>query len=248
MRFTRSTLAIAMVLVMSVAAVLVAAIGGEIYVRLKSPYGYVTPEILRSRRPLYGAAVFARHVLPRMKHVVRDKNGKELYSINALGYRGAPFSPHKPESTTRIMIYGGSSVFDHDNPGTTDWPHRVETRLKESGFPAVEVINAGIPGHASSDSVGRLLAEGHLFNPDYVLYYGEWNDIKDFRENDPLLRYRVPARSEENDPLFTYQNPIDRWLCGVSQLYVRLRERYYTWNFRIGSEGVLPEGKAMPRH
>jgi len=39
-----------MILVMSVAAVLLAAIGGEIYVRLKSPYGYVTPEILRSRR------------------------------------------------------------------------------------------------------------------------------------------------------------------------------------------------------
>jgi lysophospholipase L1-like esterase len=142
------------------------------------------------------------------------------------------------------MIYGGSSVFDHDNPGTTDWPHRVERRLRESGFPAVEVINAGIPGHASSDAVGRLLAEGHLFDPDYVLYYGEWNDIKDFRETDPLLRYRLPALSlsEENDPLFTYQNPMDRWLCGVSQLYVRLRERYYTWNFRIGSEGVLPEG------
>ena len=234
-----------MVLVMSVAAVLLAVIGGEIYVRLKSPYGYVTPEILRSRRPLYGAAVFARHVLPRMQHVVRDKNGKELYSINALGYRGVPFSPHKPRGTVRIMIYGGSSVFDHDNPGTTDWPHRVETRLRESGFPAVEVINAGIPGHASSDAVGRLLAEGHLFDPDYVLYYGEWNDIKDFRETDPLLRYRLPALSlsEENDPLFTYQNPLDRWLCGVSQLYVRLRERYYTWNFRIGSEGVLPEGR-----
>ena len=242
MRFSKSTLAIAMVLVMFVAAVLLAAIGGEIYVRLKSPYGYVTPEILRSRRPLYGAAVFARHVFPRREHVVRDKDGKELYSINALGYRGAPFSPHKPQGTVRIMIYGGSSVFDHDNPGARDWPHRVETRLRQSGFPAVEVINAGIPGHASSDSVGRLFAEGHLFNPDYVLYYGEWNDIKDFRETDPLLRYRIPTRSEENDPLFFYQNPIDRWLCDVSQLYVRLRERYYTWNFRIGSEGVLPEG------
>jgi hypothetical protein len=137
MRFSKSTLAIALVLVLSVAAVLLAVIGGEIYVRLKSPYGYVTPEILRSRRPLYGAAVFARHVLPRMEHVVRDENGKELYSINALGYRGVPFSPHKPRGTVRVMIYGGSSVFDHDNPGTTDWPHRVETRLRESGFGAI---------------------------------------------------------------------------------------------------------------
>jgi hypothetical protein len=129
------------------------------------------------------------------------------------------------------MIYGGSSVFDHDNHGMRDWPHRVQKQLQDSGFPNVEVINAGIPGHSASDAVGRLFSEGHLFDPDYVLLYDQWNEIKDFRSNQSLLRLRVPyGPSNIESPLITYQNSLDRWLCEVSQLYVRLRERYYTGN------------------
>jgi lysophospholipase L1-like esterase len=226
--------------------VMLAVISAEIYVRLKSPYGYVTPEVLRARRPLYAPALFARHVFPLQEHQVRDERGEVLYSINALGYRGPLFTSRKPQNTIRVMIYGGSSVFDHDNPGSRDWPRRVEARLRESGYPNVEVINAGIPGHAASDSVGRLFSEGHLFDPDYVLLYDQWNEIKDFRSTQPLLRARAPAKgSETDDPLLTYRNRLDRLLCETSQLYVRLRERYYTGNLRVGTEGAIPEGEYM---
>jgi len=225
------------------AAVVVAVFGAEIYVRLTSQYGYVTPESLKSRSLLYSTAVFAKYIFPQQEHRVLDQSGQYLYSINALGYRGALFTPHKPADKVRIMVYGGSSVFDVAHPDPRDWPHRVETRLQQSGFASVEVINAGIPGLRSSDSVGRLFAEGHLFEPDYVLFYGSWNDIKDFRATEPLLWLRSPLHQSDVDhPLFTYRNDLDRWLCKVSQLYVRLRSRYYTWGLRLGPQGTLPEG------
>ena len=225
------------------AAVVVAAFGAEIYVRLTSQYGYVTPESLKARSLLYSTAVFAKYIFPQQEHRILDQNGQSLYSINALGYRGALFTPYKPADKVRIMVYGGSSVFDVAHPDTRDWPHRVETRLQQSGFASVEVINAGIPGLRSSDSVGRLFAEGHLFEPNYVLFYGSWNDIKEFRATEPLLRLRSPLhQSDVDNPLFTYRNGLDRWLCEVSQLYVRLRSRYYTWNLRLGPEGSLPQG------
>jgi lysophospholipase L1-like esterase len=110
----------------------------------------------------------------------------------------------------------------------------------------VQVINAGIPGHASFEAVGRLFAEGHLFDPDYVLLYAEWNDIKDYRQTEPLLRLHRPTMGWPTpgaDPNLTYQNALDRTLSGVSQLYNRLRWRYYSWKYRIGPEGSMPRDR-----
>ena len=120
-----------------------------------------------------------------------------------------------------------------------DWPHRVERILREAGHPEVEVINAGIPGHASFDSFGRLFAEGHVLDPDYVVLYNAWNDIKYFRWTDPLLRSMRPF-VDSMDPRLNYQNPVDKLLCEISQVYVRLRYRYYSWRLDDGPEGRRP--------
>ena len=47
----------------------------------------------------------------------------------------------------------------------------------------VEVINAGIPGHTSGDSLGRLYTEIWQWKPDYVIMYEAWNDIKYFNQS-----------------------------------------------------------------
>ena len=53
-------------------------------------------------------------------------------------------------------------------------------------------INAGIPGHSSAESVGRLFAEGHAFSPDFVLLYNTWNDLKFFQLEETHLRLLRP--------------------------------------------------------
>jgi len=219
---------------------LVTLVAAEAYVRLTSPYGYVTPDTIRPMTPDYQPATFARHVIRQeAKPVV--VNGRELFRINSLGYRGRDFAVAKPEGVTRIAFYGGSSVFDIYAPKDDDWPRRVERLLRADGFPAIEVINAGIPGYTTAEAVGTLLAEGHAFSPNYVLLYAQWNDIKLFKSSKSLLRTLL-RDVQPGDPRTTYQNSLDRLLCNVSQLYVRLRERYYVWKLGIGEEGVKPSG------
>jgi hypothetical protein len=230
-------------LMVTAAALVLGLAAAEVLVRLTSPGGYVTPEILKGRNLQYSPALFARHVFPQreVRALIKEVDNKIEYYINERGYRGRAFSVPKPGGVIRIMIYGGSAAFDINLPEGQDWPHRIETILRQRGYPEVEVINAGTPGHASFDSFGRFFSEGHLFEPDYVISYNEWNDIKYFRSDRPLLREFKPFCLAD-DPRLNYRNGFDRFLCEHSQFYVRLRWRYYSWRLGVKSQGAVPRG------
>lgn len=211
---------------------------GEFYVR--STYDYMVPPPWQAERSLrYAPSIFARHVFPAEEQTKSEIPGI-TYRINRLGYRGDDFSFDKPHGTLRIIFYGGSSVFDPWSTEGEDWPHRVASELRAAGFTSVEAINAGIPGHATFDAVGRLLAEGHLLDPDVAVLSDSWNDIKYFRDEGPILRTFKPL-SDQDDPRFRYNNVLDRLLGNYSQLYIRLRQQYYTWKLDIGPEGQVIE-------
>ncbi len=218
----------------------------EIIIRYTSSSRYDTPETLKQRTLEYTPALFARHIFPRKElHATNeDESNLVKYYINEKGYRGRNFSVVKPEGTTRIIFYGGSATFDVNLPEGQDWPHRVEAILRRNGYPEVEIINAGIPGHASWDSFGRLFSEGHHFNPDYVVSNNGWNDFRYFLSNEPLLREFQPLSqsSRSTDPRLNYRNAIDRFLSEHSQLYLRLRARYLDWRLGIGALGAASKG------
>ena len=219
-----------------------ACLAGEIYVRKTSDYGYVTPEIIRERSLQYAPSLFARTVFPqKIQTAYGGKTVSEglVYPINSRGYRGPDFAVPKPANLIRIIIYGGSQVFDINAANDTDWPRRIEKILRGQGL-NVEVINAGAPGHASWDSVGKLFAEGHTFAPDYVVLCNAWNDLKSFHSEQPLLRQFKPYAAT-GDPRQSYQNSLDRFICEHSQLFVRLRTKYYSWRLRAGEQGQIPE-------
>mgnify|MGYP001304020477 CR=1 FL=1 len=220
------------------AAVAGAFILGEIYVR--TFLDYVVPVPWQAERSLtYAPAVFARHIFPAEEQTKSEIPGI-VYHINSLGYRGEEFSFEKPAGTLRIIFYGGSSVFDPWCTEGEDWPRRVGDHLRAAGFSNVETINAGIPGHATFDAVGRLLTEGHLLRPDYVVLSDTWNDLKYFRQEEPILRTLKPI-GDGSDPRLRYNNWLDRLLGNYSQLYTRLRQQYYDWKYNIGPEGQMPE-------
>ena len=206
---------------------------GEICARIFSA-GYVTPEKMADESLQYVPSVFARYVFAQKEIPAHD--------INEKGYRGRGFDAAKPEGTIRLMFYGGSQVFCIQTDRGEDWPHRVEGLLWEAGFDNVEVINAGIPGYASFDCVGGLFAEGHVFDPDYVLLCTGWNDIKHFRGDEPLLRSMQPY-DDSRDYRINYTSGIDRFLCHHSKLYLAVRTWYYDETMRVGFEGKVPAGE-----
>lgn len=234
-------------------SLLVVLLSGEVLVRLFLPFN--NPDTIRKYSLQYIPSLFSRHRLMPMGRMVdtsaalgKKSASDERYFINDVGYRGPNFAPVKPKGLTRIIIVGGSTVFDgyrkDESPNQTgDWPHLVERLLKAEGF-NVEVINAGIPGHASFDALGRLYSQLWIYQPDYVLFYGAWNDIKYFRKlapETPLISLFEPLDQISN-PFTEYQGFWDRFFSN-SQVYVKIRNRYYGWKIRVGGEGAIPEGK-----
>ena len=228
---------------------------GEILVRLFLPFN--TPDTLRSRSLQYVGSIFSRHLLkPAQVVKLEEEYGSKrkgqvrnrgYFIVNAIGYRGPEFAVLKPKGVTRIVVVGGSSVFDQNvrdssSEDANDWPHVVGRLLKNKGFENIEVINAGVPGHATFDALGRLYSQLWMYRPDYVLLYDSWNDIKYFRQlmpEKPLISLFDPLTLDSN-PFIEYQGFWDRVLS-YSQLYVKFRNQYYMWKFRVGTEGVIPE-------
>ncbi|MBA3965597.1 MAG: hypothetical protein H0X47_07465 [Nitrospirales bacterium] len=213
---------------------------GELGVRLFVENSDVTPAVLRSRSVQFDPAIFARHVFKQEAQTVEHFFGKRkgvVWEINEKGYRGHNFETKKPDGVIRIMVYGGSAAFDTMVSEGKDWPSQVEAKLRESGFPQVEVVNAGIMGHTSLESVARLFTEGFVFQPDYVVIYNGWNDIKYLNSHQTALRTLQPPL-QKFDPRIQYRNSLDEWLCETSQLYNVLRRIVYKKKLKLSMEGI----------
>lgn len=217
---------------------------GEIFVRLF--FVYYTPDTVKQHSLPYVRAAYASSMFAPVNASIKVAPTKSVdvksYFINEHGTRGASFTLPKPPGVRRIVVLGGSTVFDLNAEEGFDWPHLVERFLKEKGHHQVEVINAGIPGHTSSDALGRLYTEIWQWEPDYLMIYEAWNDIKYFNSlsyDTPLIRL-VKLSNPDADPFKTYQGTLD-YLFSHSQLYMRIRTKYFAWKYPIGSEGRFKE-------
>jgi hypothetical protein len=96
---------------------------------------------------------------------------------DALGYRGADVPVPKPEGELRIVCLGGSTTY---TPKVEDWrlpyPALLESVLKERHH-EVRVINAGVPGWSSFESLLNLQLRVLDLEPDLVIVYHGINDI-----------------------------------------------------------------------
>ena len=212
---------------------------GEVVVRIALRSYSI--ESLRKRSLVYSPTNITRYVLA--PNQTMEVDGKPKYKINEYGYRGTPFSVPKQEGVVRIIILGGSAVFDQNVKEGEDWPHLVQKHLHARGYENIEVVNAGIPGYTSFDSVGRLYGQIWMYDPDYLLLYNAWNDIKYFQQVSPpksILTWRLKY-TQIVDPRLHYQGALDR-LLNYSELYAQIRVRYYDLVLNVGNEGIIPEG------
>ena len=104
---------------------------------------------------------------------------KGLTYHNSLGFRNKEFSPNKPENIYRIAMLGGSTTYTEsvkDNKKT--FPYQLERILREDyGNKNVEVINAGVAGYNSWESLINLQFRVLDINPDLVIVYHGTNDV-----------------------------------------------------------------------
>lgn len=100
-------------------------------------------------------------------------------SHNSHGFRGEEIAIPKPPGKFRIAILGGSTTygeFIEDNADT--FPAQLQAVLRdEFGYHQVEVINAGVPGYTSWESVGNLAFRLLDHQPDLIIPYEGVNDV-----------------------------------------------------------------------
>lgn len=232
------------ILLAYVFAFFVALFLAEMYFRHFGGEQLPAPETVRGRVLQYNPTPFARNVFPARVQEVIGWNGKR-WRVNSHGYRGADFDFDKEEGSVRLAFFGGSAVFDiYASEPANDWPHQVIVKLQALGRSELEAVNAGIPGHASFDSLGRLFSEGGKLQSDFVFLYNAWNDIKQFHTDESLLRSISPS-GLKRDPRLYERNSLDRFFCNHSQLYLRVRKNYYDRKFNVGIEGLAPKGEPV---
>lgn len=104
---------------------------------------------------------------------------KGLTRHNSLGYRDKEIIIKKLEGTRRIVALGGSTTYTikvEDNNKT--FTSRLENILKNQyGYKDVEVINAGVGGYSSWESLVNLQFRVLDMEPDLVIIYHGVNDI-----------------------------------------------------------------------
>lgn len=159
-------------------------------------------------------------------------NGRQV-TINARGYRGADVATAKTPGRARVAFLGGSQVFALE---AGDWPAETGRLLQARGFD-VEVVNAGVPGYSTNDTLRQFATDLWVLEPDVVFLCQAWNDVKYF----PRMTGGVPFRgAPPAEPLTwmpdwrLYPRALDA-AASISALY-RLA-RWHVLTIAVAEEG-----------
>ncbi len=132
---------------------------------------------------------------------------------------------HRAENEIRIATIGGSTTANIQLAYEQNWPGKLGS-LIEQAFPGkrVRVINAAVPGFDTAQSVANLALRVMPFEPDVVIIYHAYNDLKAIR---PGLSFRPDYSHIHSRPHGYHEKPavLIRWL-NQSMFYVRARNRY----------------------
>jgi len=116
---------------------------------------------------------------PNYVREATEKNPTSAHH-NSFGFRGRETTWAKPAGVWRVLCMGGSSTYGlGPTSDETNWTSRLEVHLNAAG-PAkrVEVINGGCQGWSTHESLINLKIRGVDFQPDLVLVYQTFNDMR----------------------------------------------------------------------
>jgi lysophospholipase L1-like esterase len=108
-----------------------------------------------------------------------DVLGREVnWRFNSFGYRGPEIEIPKPPGRTRVLCLGGSTTFGGENPEEETYPRLLEAALRRRSPGAdIEVVNCGVAGYTSVETVIDFALRGLDLEPDVVILYHGVNDV-----------------------------------------------------------------------
>lgn len=155
--------------------------------------------------------------------------------VNADGFLDRPHEARKRPGVLRIVCLGGSTTAGNTEQGLeTTYPSQLERELGERAAVPVEVLNFGVAGWTSAETMTNWFLHVQDFAPDVVVLHHAVNDTlprlrRDFRSD--YLHFRTPWHQEATGPL-------ERFLVRWSDLYCQLRLRH--WDFDLLDHVTTP--------
>lgn len=164
--------------------------------------------------------LYERH--PFLEYTLRPnaeiKYGSMKLHINSLGFRGKEFDPDD-RRPFRVFVLGGSAVFNMPENNNIGFCVILEEKLK-AHFPDrnIEIINAGVSGYTTFHSLINLSTRILDYNPDAIIVYHSWNDIKSWPYLNRKASYgqswqRIYSQFETHNALATLANHSYLWLA-----------------------------------
>jgi lysophospholipase L1-like esterase len=97
--------------------------------------------------------------------------------VNSLGLRDREITPDKPANTLRVLCLGDSSVFGHGLEVDHGFPRQLEAALStHGGGKRYEVLNLGVPGYSTQQSLIQLRRLAPVLQPDFLVIYNAHSD------------------------------------------------------------------------
>ncbi len=126
-----------------------------------------------------GAGMYYTHPYSGYNHKPGFQKGN-FERINNVGFRGEDIVVDKPDDVYRIAAIGGSTTFAVYLPWNETYPYFLQKVLNKRLQPAakqIEVMNAGMSGSTTAESLHRLFYQVLPTKPDMVVIYHAYNDL-----------------------------------------------------------------------
>lgn len=173
---SRSTASLLVVIGFGI-SLITAEVGARLWMSLRWPAGLV--EAMTRANNVRGRFIIGPptgyHLAPNFQFT--NPPGRE-YTHNSMGFRGPEFSREKPADTLRVVLMGASTIYGLSVTDRDTAAVLALRQLKEA-LPgrALEVINAGVPGWTSEDTLLNLDDRILELSPDYVVVMDGRNEM-----------------------------------------------------------------------
>ncbi len=151
--------------------------GARIWTAMRWPEGSV--EARTQSQPVRGRFLISPPTGYKLTPGFRlvSQSGRE-YTHNSLGFRGPEFAREKANGGVRVVLMGASTIYgltvgDSDTAAVL----AAETLNAARTGRSFEVINAGVPGWTSDDTLLNLEATVLELSPDYVVVMDGRNEM-----------------------------------------------------------------------
>ena len=153
---------------------------------------------------------------PYMGYSLRPLTGTQ--GTNLLGLRGSRVTSVKAPGTYRILCLGGSTTFGSGLTPDESYPAQLAALLAGRDDRTFEVVNCGVPGYTTAESLINLALRLVDLKPDAIVVYHGVNDARLIQARGFLSDYSHMRRSWTGRSFGAFE----RWLLDHSASWRRV--------------------------